>query len=176
MNLTHWLKEGDSVELPVGATLEVYDVPGHTSGHIAYFGCFDGNPVLFCGDTLFSSGCGRLFEGTPLEMYNSLSKLAALDPETQVYCTHEYTRANLAFASTVEPLNKDIHNRITEVESLLARNQPSIPSTISIERKVNPFLRCHVSEVIANTCDYTGSKFKTPEEVFAALRKWKDTF
>ena len=175
-HLTHRLKEGDPVDLPIGATLEVYDVPGHTSGHIAYYGCFDGNPVLFCGDTLFSSGCGRLFEGTPHEMYTSLGKLAALAPETLVYCTHEYTRANLSFASAVEPHNQDILDRITEVESLLARNQPSIPSTISLEQKVNPFLRCHVSEVIASACHHTGTKFKNPEEVFAALRGWKDTF
>jgi hydroxyacylglutathione hydrolase len=134
--LTTLLDDGDEIEL-FGERYTVIAVPGHTLGHIAYYGA----GRLFCGDTLFSAGCGRLFEGTPAQMHASLSRLAALPGDTRVYCTHEYTTSNLAFANAVEPGNAALQARIAEVRELRAHERPSLPSTIALERAHNPFLR-----------------------------------
>lgn len=142
------LEEPDKVELAdFGLTLKVMDVPGHTRGHIAYFCQQAQSSLLFCGDTLFSAGCGRLFEGTPQQMLHSLKKLACLPGHTQVYCTHEYTQANLKFALSIEPTNPHLLARIKQVEQLRQQGQPSLPSTLADELRFNPFLRCHLAEV-----------------------------
>jgi hydroxyacylglutathione hydrolase len=169
--LTALVGDGDTVEA-LGRRFQVLGVPGHTAGHIA----FHAPGVLFCGDTLFASGCGRLFEGTPSQMHDSLARLAALPADTAVCCAHEYTLANLAFARAVEPDNADLAARTREVEALRAREVPSLPSTIGLERRVNPFLRCEEPPVIAAAERHTGRALGAPVEVFAELRRWKDGF
>ena len=135
------LAQGDRIEA-LGLHFEVLDVPGHTAGHIAYFTPeVDGAPLLFCGDTLFSGGCGRLFEGTPAQMLASLDALAALPARTRVCCTHEYTLANLRFARAVEPDNEELARYQQHCEELRRRDQPTLPATIGQERRINPFLR-----------------------------------
>ena len=169
--ITQPLREGDSVQLAeLGLTLNVLDVPGHTRGAIAYYG----HGGLFCGDTLFTAGCGYLFEGTPAQMYHSLRKLAALTPEIQVYCGHEYTLDNLSFACVVEPHNADIKARITEATRLRARMLPTVPAPLELELRTNPFLRCHTRVVTAAAESYAGRPLPTPPEVFAVVRRWKD--
>lgn len=171
--LTHPLKENDHIELPnLSLDLQVLDIPGHTKGHIAYYN----QDSLFCGDTLFTAGCGRLFEGTAEQMLNSLTKLAALPGNTRVYCGHEYTQNNLGFAKAVEPENPDIAQRIAQVANLRAQNLPTVPSTIEEEKRTNPFLRCDIPAVINAVEQYAGHKLKNPVEVFVSLRKWKDGF
>jgi hydroxyacylglutathione hydrolase len=171
--ITYRLNQGDHVA-PDGLGLEfvVLDVPGHTAGHIAYYG----HGMLFCGDTLFSGGCGRLFEGTPEEMFDSLSKLAGLPDDTQVYCAHEYTRANLRFALAVEADNPELPRRLAEVERLQREHTPSIPSTIGLERQTNPFLRTAEPGVISAVSNHVGRELNSSVEVFAVLRRWKDGF
>lgn len=169
--LTRVLEDGDHVEL-FGERYAVITVPGHTLGHIAYYGA----GRLFCGDTLFSAGCGRLFEGTPQQMHTSLTKLAALPGDTQVYCTHEYTTANLAFAVAVEPDNEDLHSRVAEVRRLRAADTPSLPSSIALERRHNPFLRGNVAAVHRAAEQHAGQPLHDEVAVFAELRKWKDSF
>ena len=135
------LAEGDTVDV-LGLRFQVLDVPGHTAGHIAYYcAAIDGAPLLFCGDTLFSGGCGRLFEGTPAQMLDSLDRLAALPGDTRVCCTHEYTLSNLKFARTVEPGNTALLHYSNQCEALRAGDQPTLPSSIALERDINPFLR-----------------------------------
>jgi len=152
--------------------VEVLAVPGHTRSHVAYV--VDGH--LFCGDTLFSLGCGRLFEGTPVQMLESLAKLAALPADTRVCCGHEYTRSNGAFAAAVEPGNAALGARRAEVERLLAAGQPTLPSTLGSERDCNPFLRCEVPAVRAAAAARLGREPADAVEIFAALRAWKDVF
>ena len=130
--------DGDTVMLGDSAAT-VIDVPGHTAGHNAYW--FAGDAVLFCGDTLFALGCGRLFEGTPAQMHGALARLTALPPETRVYCAHEYTQANARFAATVEPGNAALADRIVAIDAARARGEPTVPSTIALERATNPFVR-----------------------------------
>ncbi len=167
------LAGGDRVALPeLGLALDVLDVPGHTRGHIAYHGA----GLLFCGDTLFSAGCGRLFEGSPEEMYHSLTRLAALPGDTRVYCAHEYTAANLRFAAAVEPDNPAIAARAQEVAALRAAGRPTLPSTIGDEKTFNPFLRCEVPSVRAAAEAHAGRPLASPAEVFRVLRAWKDRF
>ena len=174
--VTHPLKEDDTCQV-LGETFQIIDVPGHTSGHIAYYNEQEkDHDILFCGDTLFSSGCGRLFEGTAAQMYESLSKLKALPAETLVYCTHEYTTANLKFAHAVEPDNADIAARIKEVEALRAQDLPSVPSTLGLELRVNPFLRWDQPGVIASANERSETLCTEPVEVFATIRAWKDHF
>ena len=171
--ITRPLREGDNIEVPgVGLHLRVFDVPGHTAGHIAYYG--DG--VLFCGDTLFSCGCGRLFEGTAAQMHSSLSKLAALPGDTLVYCGHEYTLSNLRFARAADPGNPAIDERETTARAALAGGNPSLPSTIESELAANPFLRGGSPAVTASANRYAGRALTSQVEVFAMLRKWKDGF
>lgn len=169
--LTHALDDGDQVTV-LGTTFDVLAVPGHTLGHIAYFA----NLQLFCGDTLFSAGCGRLFEGTPQQMHAALGRLAALPSQTQVYCTHEYTLANLAFAVAVEPNNKKLFQRLEEVRKLRAQGLPSLPTTLGLELATNPFLRTDVPDVVQAAQSHCNQISSSPEQVFAALRRWKDDF
>jgi len=169
------LVDGDMVDV-LGLRFEVIDVPGHTAGHIAYFQRTDDEaPLLFCGDTLFSGGCGRLFEGTPAQMVASLSRLAALPGNTRVCCTHEYTLSNLKFAHAVEPHNDDLAAYTAWCEAQRAKGLPTLPSTIAQELRVNPFLRCGLPAV-AHSARIHGATSDDPTPVFAALRQWKNEF
>lgn len=159
-----------------GLRFRVIDVPGHTAGHIAYW-CedLDGAPVLFCGDTLFSAGCGRLFEGTPAQMHDSLAKLAALPPATRVCCAHEYTLSNLRFAQAAEPGNAEVADHIARCEELRARGEPTLPSSVGLESRINPFMRCDQPAVAASVRS-RGADVDGPVSVLAALRQWKNEF
>ncbi|BBK40182.1 hydroxyacylglutathione hydrolase [Allostella vacuolata] len=152
------------------AEAEVFDVPGHTRGHIAYW--FADDQALFCGDTLFAMGCGRLFEGTPAQMWRSLGKLKGLPAATRVFCAHEYTQSNARFALTVDGGNRALVERAAEVDALRARGQPTVPSTIGLERATNPFLRADDPAVAAAV----GLSGHNPVEVFAEVRRRKDSF
>lgn len=164
------LTEGEQIELG-RHSFQVLATPGHTLGHIVYY-CAD-SAVLFCGDTLFSLGCGRLFEGSAEQMWNSLQKLKALPGSTKVYCAHEYTQANGRFALTVEADNPDLQQRVAEVASLRAQNQPTLPSTIALELATNPFLREHSPSLRKAVA---ASNTDTPAQVFAKVRLLKDQF
>ena len=167
------LREGDRVELPaLSARFDILDVPGHTSGHIAYYG----QGCLFIGDTLFMAGCGRLFEGTADQMYVSLNKIRNLPDETRIYCAHEYTLANLKFALSVEPDNADITARLKHSEALRKEHIPTVPDTLAVEKKTNPFLRTSVDSVIKAAASHAGHDLNNGTAVFAAVRKWKDGF
>jgi hydroxyacylglutathione hydrolase len=165
------LREGDQVQLP-GAHFQIFDVPGHTAGAIAYYG----EGMLLSGDTLFTGGCGRLFEGTAQQMYDSLAKLASLAGSTELYCGHEYTLANLAFASAVEPDNPYIRARLSEAQERRKRGLPTVPSTLEIERCTNPFLRSDLPGVRVAAEHYAGRPLQSAVEVFATLRQWKNYF
>jgi hydroxyacylglutathione hydrolase len=169
--MNHPLSGGDRAPLPdLGIELEVIDVPGHTAGHVA-----SGGPgFLLSGDTLFAGGCGRVFEGTPAQMYDSLRKLAAYPADTRVYCAHEYTLSNLAFALAVEPDNENLQRRITAASDLRDRGEPTVPSTLDEEHRTNPFLRCHVDTVATAAARQSGATPTSEVEVFAAVRAWKD--
>lgn len=170
--LTHPLVEGDHVKLDVlNADFSVIDVPGHTRGHIAYYG----HDMLFCGDTLFTGGCGRLFEGSPEQMYESLSKFNELPDISQVYCAHEYTQDNLKFACVAEPDNKDLQARVAETRNLRAQGLPTVPTPLGLEKLTNPFLRSHIPSLKAAAEDFAGRSLSTPAQVFAVVRHWKDT-
>jgi hydroxyacylglutathione hydrolase len=172
------LAEGARFTVP-GIALEVtvLDVPGHTRGHIAYVAEGAGGKWLFCGDTLFAGGCGRLFEGTPAQMAASLAKLAGLPGDTKVYCAHEYTMANLGFAAAVEPDNEALQWRLASEAGKRSDNVPTIPSTIELERATNPFLRASAPGIVASL-EQAGRirPGATPTELFAALREWKNAF
>jgi len=173
------LAEGDSVSLPgVGLELQVLDVPGHTAGHIAYHGTLgpQRQPILFCGDTLFAAGCGRLFEGTPEQMVTSLTKLANLHSDTLVCCAHEYTLSNLKWALAVEPDNAALRNRWHAASTLRKQSQPTLPSTLQSELDTNPFLRTAQASICAAAADYAGKPLHDPIAVFATLREWKNNF
>lgn len=164
---------GDRVSLPrLGLEFRVLDVPGHTAGHVAYYG----HGAVFCGDTLFSGGCGRLFEGTPGQMLASLDALAALPDETRVYCAHEYTLANLRFASAVEPGNGDLKAWQAEAAERRGRDEPTVPTTIGLERRINPFLRSRSDGVRRSAEAHAGKPLVDPVDVFAEIRRWKDGF
>lgn len=182
--LTHKLAEGDKVTLTQpNLQLSVLDVPGHTAGHVAYLrqGQSQQNDKeagwLFCGDTLFAGGCGRLFEGTPAQMANSLGKLAALPEATLVFCAHEYTLANLRFASVVDPDNPVLAARVERDTALRAQDKPTVPSTIAMEKASNPFLRyCEPAIVASLVAARKLDPDAPPVAAFAALRQWKDHF
>jgi hydroxyacylglutathione hydrolase len=164
---------GARVELPdLGLAFEVIDIPGHTAGHIA----FRGHGALFCGDTLFSAGCGRIFEGTPAEMLASLDRLADLPDDTRVFCGHEYTLANLKFAAAVEPASTDIARHAEHVSGLRRDGVPSLPTTIGLEKRINPFLRCGEPAVVAAAAHRAGHALADRVAVFATVRRWKDEF
>jgi hydroxyacylglutathione hydrolase len=150
----------------------VLEVPGHTRGHIAYYGA----ETLFCGDTLFACGCGRLFEGTPEQMHASLQKLAALPENTRVYCAHEYTLDNIRFARAVEPDNAALAARERQERSRRDAGRPTLPTTLALERSTNPFLRCTAPSVIAAASRHSGAPLSDPVRVFAAIRGWKNQF
>ncbi|WP_035481169.1 hydroxyacylglutathione hydrolase [Gallaecimonas xiamenensis] len=168
--ITQPLSEGDRVQLQTLETLQVLAVPGHTRGHIAYFG----QGMLFCGDTLFSGGCGRLFEGDAPTMFESLQKLAALPGETRVYCTHEYTQANLGFAWKVEPTNQALKTYMEDVARWRQAGLATLPSTLAKEKAINPFLRVEQTAVKAAAEAFNEGPCDTAVQVFAALRRFKD--
>lgn len=172
------LSEGDSIHLPgCGLSFEVLDVPGHTAGHIAYFGELDpGRPAVFCGDTLFAVGCGRLFEGTPAQMVDSLGKLGALPPHTLVCCAHEYTASNIRWALQVEPDNAALRERELQVTRLREQDLPTVPSSIEAELRTNPFMRTDHAQVGVAASAHAGARLDTPQAVFACLREWKNNF
>ncbi len=181
-SVTHPLSDGDILNV-VGFELSVLSVPGHTLDHIAYYvrGSSSGEDVvpgmLFCGDTLFAGGCGRIFEGNASMMYKSLEKLASLPGSTMVYCAHEYTQSNLRFAAYADPNNPDTIERIKLVSDTLNAGIPTVPSLLSIELRTNPFLRCHtkgVREAVIEKMEI--SRDSSNIEIFAALRRWKDNF
>lgn len=171
------VRGGRQVQM-LGLQWQVLDVPGHTAGHIAWYAPdAPGGPVLFCGDVLFAGGCGRVFEGTPQQMYASLQTLAALPPQVQVCCAHEYTLANLRFALAVEPDNTDIRNYLAWCEARRQNGQPTLPTLIGRELAINPFLRCtHASVVQAAQRFAPHTDPSDPASVFAALRAWKNEF
>jgi len=175
--VTHPLDEGDALNC-LGLNLHVLSVPGHTLDHIAYFsGTHDNqSPILFSGDTLFAGGCGRLFEGTAEQMHFSLEKLSSLPDQTSVFCGHEYTISNLLFAAAVEPDNKDIESRLKKDKKRLAEGNPTLPTTIGLERRTNPFLRTKEPAVVSKVLSNTDENCNEPVNIFAALRKWKDNF
>lgn len=165
------LDDNDQLQI-LGWDFTVLAVPGHTLGHIAYYH----RGLLFCGDTLFAAGCGRLFEGTPEQMHHSLSRLAALPDDTLVYCTHEYTLGNLRFAQAVEPDNPDIAQRLEKVVQMREQGVMTLPSTLALERLTNPFLRTGETSVKQKADERNGQDNPSQSAVFAALRAWKDKF
>ena len=170
------LGQGDRITVPgLAIDLDVLDVPGHTAGHIAYVDAAE-KSFVFCGDTMFACGCGRLFEGTPAQMSASLAKLSALPGTTRMYCAHEYTLANIRFAEAVEPGNRALAERKGRESARRARGEPTVPSTIGEERATNPFLRCREPEVVASAEAHAGRRLAGEVEVFAELREWKNRF
>jgi hydroxyacylglutathione hydrolase len=167
------LREGDDAAFEeLGLHFDVLDIPGHTAGHIAYVG----HGAVFCGDTLFSAGCGRLFEGTAEQMSGSLAKLSSLPEETLVYCGHEYTISNLKFSLTVEPENEAAAQYFEECSQRRARDEATVPSNIRRERNVNPFLRCDLQSVKQAAERRAGRRLQSEPEIFAVIRQWKDGF
>ena len=167
------LDDGGTADLgQLGLEFAVMAVPGHTRGHIAYAG----HGALFCGDTLFSAGCGRLFEGTPAQMLDSLDRIAEMPDETRVYCAHEYTLSNLRFASAVEPDNPDVRAALDEAGRLRERDDITLPTTLGRERHINPFLRARTPSVRAAAERHAGRPLASAVDVFATVRAWKDGF
>ena len=167
------VQQGDRVRLSeLELEFEVLDVPGHTAGHVAYYGA----ERLFCGDTVFGCGCGKLFEGTPAMMYDSLAKITALPDDTWIYCAHEYTLENIQFAKAVEPHNHDLLQREAEDRARRMRGIATVPSRLGTEKRTNPFLRSHEKSVIKAAEQHVGHKLSDAVQVFAAVRAWKDTF
>lgn len=168
------LADGDSVEI-LGTKFDIIEVPGHTMDHIAFYHAAE-KPLLFCGDTLFAGGCGRVFEGTFPMMHASLKKLAVLPEATAVYCAHEYTLANLTFARAVEPDNQALADRIAAAEATRARSEATVPSTLGLELATNPFLRAETPALVAALSASGKLEGETGDEVFATVRGWKDNF
>lgn len=169
------LVDNDQINV-LGLNFDVFAVPGHTLGHIAFYHGASELPLLFCGDTLFAAGCGRLFEGTPVQMHQSLNRLTRLPDATLVYCTHEYTLSNLRFAQAVEPQNADITARLAQVTHWRSENRISLPSNLALERLTNPFIRTNETSVKEKADERSGTHNQSPSEIFAALRAWKDSF
>ncbi len=171
--VTARVEDGDRVRVPhFGVELEVMEIPGHTRTHIAFFGA----EMVFCGDTLFAAGCGRLFEGTPEQMYESLGLLAELPDRTRVYCGHEYTLANIAFAKAVEPANAALAEFDARARKLREAGEPTLPTDIGQEKKTNPFLRCEEPAVVQSASRHAGRPLNDPVSVLAAIRDWKNNF
>jgi len=171
--VTQRLKDGERCELPhFGIEFEVFEIPGHTRTHIA----FHGAGMLFCGDTLFAVGCGRLFEGTPRQMHDSLTRLMRLPDDARVYCGHEYTLANIRFAKAAEPGNAALLELEAKAKALRDRDQPTLPSTVGQEKATNPFVRVREPTVIASANRYAGKTLNDPVSVLAAIREWKNRF
>lgn len=170
--VSHPCHHGEVISLPtMAAQFQIIATPGHTHGHLCYYG----HGALFCGDTLFTGGCGRLFEGTPAQMQHSLSLLRALPDATQVYCAHEYTEDNLTFAQLAEPGNTLILQRLEETKKQRNVAKPTVPSLLSVEKQTNPFLRWDATELISNAELFAGHTLTTPAAVLGAVRHWKDT-
>lgn len=171
-HITTRLQQDDAVFIPeIDVSFDVIDVPGHTSGHIAYYK----EGTLFCGDTLFACGCGRVFDGSLTSLYHSLEKLARLPTDTRIYCAHEYTLDNIGFALWVEPDNLELLQRQEQTYRLIDADKPSVPSTLELELKTNPFLRCHEPDVI-NMAEKVSKRHLSPGvETFKVIRTWKDT-
>ncbi len=170
------LQDSDSLEL-FGQCLQVREVPAHTLDHISYYCAPERNgdaPQLFCGDTLFLAGCGRLFEGNALQLQQAMDYFAGLPDTTEVYCTHEYSLANLAFAEAVEPDNDHIQTAIRQCQALRAKGTPTLPSHIGTEKKINPFMRTRIDSVKTSASQHAGSALETPAEIMAELRQWKN--
>jgi hydroxyacylglutathione hydrolase len=173
-DITHVLREGDTISV-LDEQFTILEVPGHTLDHIAYVSTHMQPPVLFCGDTLFAAGCGRLFEGSPAQMFNSLSKFKKLPPATRVFCTHEYTQANLRFAQAVEPDNIAINQRAQNAAEIRAQDRPTLPSTLALEFETNPFLRTQ-QHAVHTAARQHNAQSADEIETFAAIRRWKDQF
>ncbi len=172
---THPLAEGDAVNLPeLRISLNVLDIRGHTRGHIAYL--LPEHAGIFCGDTLFGCGCGRIFEGTAEQLHRALQRLAALPDDTPVYCAHEYTEANIRFALVCESANARLKQRAIEARKQRAAGLPTLPSTIGLEKATNPFLRCNEPTIIQAVQQQENIKETSELAVFSALRRWKDHF
>lgn len=169
------LEEGYQLRL-FDQEIEVLAVPGHTLDHIAFFCNDPQEPWLLSGDTLFAGGCGRLFEGTAQQMHDSLQRLASLPDHTTIYCTHEYTQSNLRFARAVEPNNPDIQVRLEVVDELRRDGRITLPTTLALEKRTNPFLRCEDPYVIGAAAAHSGTQTAPGVQTFAAIRAWKDTF
>src|SRR3990167_822532 len=168
---TQFISDGESIMINEHA-FRVIAIPGHTLDHVAYY-C---KPYLFCGDTLFTNGCGRIFEGTAKQMLQSLKKLMALPDDTQIYCGHEYTLSNIKFALQIEPANVELQKRLKNTEKLRLENKPTVPSTLKLEKDTNPFLRCQYQSVIDSVSRQSGKLCKTEVDVFYELREWKNRF
>lgn len=169
--VTDPVHEGQQIHLQqADLRFQVLEVPGHTRGHVAYYG----HGALFCGDTLFTCGCGRLFEGSPGQMFASLEKIAALPAQTLVYCAHEYTRDNIRFARVAEPDNAELRQREADTRARRQRGEATVPAPLSLELATNPFLRCRQATLIGAAEDYAGRSLAEPAEVFAVVRAWKD--
>ncbi|WP_051124110.1 hydroxyacylglutathione hydrolase [Dickeya sp. DW 0440] len=166
---THIIQEGDIISV-AGLKFSIFSIPGHTAGHVAYYSA----PYLFCGDTLFSAGCGRIFEGTAQQMFESLLRLADLPDETQICCAHEYTLSNLEFAHHVWPENTEIHDYLLKIRQLRTKGETSLPSTLGLERKINIFLRYHDTDLKRKLS--INSETKGDWQIFAHLRTMKDLF
>jgi hydroxyacylglutathione hydrolase len=173
--ISNYVAEGDVITV-LDTEFSVIEVPGHTLDHIAYYSDNDTHPILFCGDTLFAAGCGRLFEGTPAMMQESLAKLSSLNRDTAVYCTHEYTLANLKFAVAADPKNPELLARVATEQSKRQNNEPTLPSSIAEELATNPFLRCNQPDLQQLIAQKMGSPVSDELETFTQLRRWKDTF
>lgn len=173
--VTHTVNDAETIRLSANLVVQVMSVPGHTIDHIAFYREHPTSPMLFCGDTLFAGGCGRLFEGSPAQMRASLESLRQLPAQTLVYCAHEYTQANLAFAQAVEPNNQPLKQRADEVASQRAANEATVPSTLADEAAINPFMRWDQPTVIEAMLA-RGAKSNQANDIFATLRAWKDDF
>jgi len=171
--VTRALGDGDRITLPhFDIDFEVMEIPGHTRTHIAFYG----GGMLFCGDTLFAAGCGRLFEGTPQQMHDSLTRLAQVPDSTRVYCGHEYTLSNIKFAKAAEPGNRALPDLEARAAAQRELDQPTLPSTIGQEKASNPFLRVREPEIVANASRYAAKELHDPVSVLAAIRDWKNNF
>lgn len=166
------LEDNDTVAIPeIETFFQVLFIPGHTGGHIGYYQ----ENIFFCGDTVFANGCGRVFDSQPSTLSHSLDRISKLPPQTLLYCAHEYTLDNIGFAKWVEPDNQDLLQRENDTHTLIDNDQPSVPSTLELELKTNPFLRCHRSNIIEIAEKIAQKKLKSNAEVFTVLRKWKDS-
>lgn len=177
--VTHPVNGGDRVTLTeLGITFHVLATPGHTLGHVIYhIPAHDhGADLLFCGDTLFSCGCGRLFEGTPAKMLSSLKQISRLPDNTAVFCAHEYTLSNISFARKVDPDNQKLAKYEKDAQSMRHSGQPTLPSTLALEKRVNPFLRCNKAALVNTVASWLGRPPVNELEVFSELRKAKDHF
>ncbi|WP_414827836.1 hydroxyacylglutathione hydrolase [Alteromonas sp. H39] len=171
--ITKSVSQGDTVHLPVlSLTFSVIETPGHTLDHIAFYG----HGALFCGDTLFSAGCGRLFEGSPEQMLHSLNKFKRLPDDTIVYCTHEYTQANVAFAKAVEPDNAELQAYSDWADAQRNNDNPTLPTDIKTQKAINPFLRSHLSGIQESLASHWGKSPVNDVDAFAGVRRWKDEF